>query len=389
MATIRKRGNSYQIRVSTGYDINGNQVIRTKTWKPSAGMTQKQIENELNKQKVLFEQLCKRGIVPVDVKLQTLADQWFDEYANTNLKKSTIQRFKSVSIRIYKALGHLRVDKITHGQIQAFIDDLSRNQKNMLNGKPLSRKSVVHHLNLLSNIFNYAIRLEMIEFNPCSNIYIPKGEKKEKQIYTVDEMKQLFRLVEQYGTTDYKAFLTLAVYSGFRSGEIMGLEWQDIDWENNVISILRTANYTATHGTYIDTPKTKNSVRSLKLPDCVFDALKEMRNEQLERKEIYGTKWIDNDRVFVSKMGKPLYKGEPYKWQKKFTEQHGLRFCDIHSLRHFNATVLIRAGVDVAAVSNALGHSTISTTTNIYCHTFREVQAKTGAAIAAVLNLCD
>ncbi len=195
MATIRKRGNSYQIRVSTGYDINGNQVIRTKTWKPSAGMTQKQIENELNKQKVLFEQQCERGIVPVDVKFQTLADQWFDEYANANLKKSTIQRFKSVSIRIYKAFGHLRVDKITHGQIQAFIDDLSRNQKNMLNGKPLSRKSVVHHLNLLSDIFNYAIRLEMIEFNPCSHIYIPKGEKKEKQIYTVDEMKQLFRLV--------------------------------------------------------------------------------------------------------------------------------------------------------------------------------------------------
>lgn len=83
-------------------------------------------------------------------------------------------------------------------------------------------------------------------------------QEKGKEIYTVEEMKQLFALAEEYGTLDYRAFLTLAVYSGFRSGELMGLEWKDIDWDNNVISVRRTANYTATDGTYTDTPKTKN-----------------------------------------------------------------------------------------------------------------------------------
>ena len=118
----------------------------------------------------------------------------------------------------------------------------------------------------------------------------------------------------------------------------------------------------------------------------VFDILRELREEQLERREIFGTKWINSDRIFVNKLGKPRYKGEPYKWQKKLTEEHGMRFCDIHSLRHFNATVLIRSGVDAAAVSSALGHSSISTTTNIYCHAFNEAQARTGEAIAAVLD---
>ena len=184
-----------------------------------------------------------------------------------------------------------RVDKITRGQIQAFIDDLARNGKNFLNGQPLYRKTIIHHLNLLSDVFNYAIRLEMIEDNPSKNIFVPKGRKKEKEIYTVEEMKQLFALAEEYGTLDYRAFLTLAVYSGFRSGELMGLEWKDIDWDNNVINVRRTANYTATDGTYTDTPKTKKSVRSLKLPDVVFDRLRELRTQQLDNKEIFGTKW--------------------------------------------------------------------------------------------------
>ena len=334
MATIRKRGKTYQIRVSTGYDALYRQVVRTKTWKPKPGISDKQIEAELNKQAVMFEELCTRGIVPSNMKFQELAEKWFDEYAVVNLKKSSVQRLRGVTKRIYSAFGHIRVDKITRGQIQAFIDDLARNGKNFLNGQPLYRKTIIHHLNLLSDVFNYAIRLEMIEDNPCKNIFVPKGRKKEKEIYTVEEMKQLFALAEEYGTLDYRAFLTLAVYSGFRSGELMGLEWKDIDWDNNVISVRRTANYTATDGTYTDTPKTKKSVRSLKLPDVVFDRLRELRMQQLENKEIFGTKWVDSDRIFVNKLGKPLYKGEPYKWQKKLTEEHGMKFCDIHSLRH-------------------------------------------------------
>ena len=389
MATIRKRGKTYQIRVSTGYDALYRQVVRTKTWKPKPGMSDKQIEAELNKQAVMFEELCTRGIVTSNMKFQELAEKWFDEYAVVNLKKSSVQRLRGVTKRIYSAFGHIRVDKITRGQIQAFIDDLARNGKNFLNGQPLYRKTIIHHLNLLSDVFNYAIRLEMIEDNPCKNIFVPKGRKKEKEIYTVEEMKQLFKLVNQYAPLKYKAFLTLAVYSGFRNGELMGLEWKDVDWENNVISVRRTSNYTVTDGNYTDTPKTKSSIRSLKLPQQVFDVLSELRESQLKNKENLGTKWIDSDRLFVTEIGKPLHRGSPYKWHKEFTEKHGFRFCDIHSLRHFNATVLISSGIDAAAVSNALGHSSVSTTTGIYYHAFKEVQARNSQVLASVLDLSD
>lgn len=386
MATIRKRGNTYQIRVSTGYDAKHRQVVRTKTWKPAAGMTERQIKTELNRQAVMFEERCLKGIVSTKVKFEELAERWFEEYAKTNLKKSSVQRLRGTKKRVYDAFGHVRVDKITRGQVQAFVDDLSKNGKNFLNGKPLSRKTVIHHLNLLSDVFSFAIRNEMIDDNPCRNVVVPKGEKKEKAVYTVEEMKQLFELAEKYGTLDYRAFLTLAVYGGFRCGEIMGLEWKDIDRENCVISIRRTANYTSTDGSYTDTPKTQKSIRSLKLPESVFEVLDELHAEQINRKQQLANKWIDSDRLFVNKFGAPLYKGEPYKWQKKLTTEHGMRFCDIHSLRHFNATILIHSGIEIAAVSSALGHSNISTTANIYCHALQEVQAQTGQAISNALN---
>lgn len=389
MANVRKRGNSYQIRVSAGYDSEYRQVIHTKTWKPTPGMTERQIEKEAARQAIMFEEYCKKGIVTVNVKFKEFAEKWLNDFARVNLKKTTFQRMKNTTIRVYAAFGHLRVDSITRGQIQAFVDDMAKNGKNMKTGKPLSRKSIVHHLNFLSDVFNYALRFDMIDSNPCNHIFVPKGEKKEKEIYTVEEMKQLFKLVNQYAPLKYKAFLTLAVYSGFRNGELMGLEWKDVDWENNVISVRRTSNYTVTDGNYTDTPKTKSSIRSLKLPQQVFDVLSELRESQLKNKENLGTKWIDSDRLFVTEIGKPLHRGSPYKWQREFTERHGMRFCDIHSLRHFNATVLINAGVDTATVSSALGHSNISTTTNIYFHAIREAQARTGEAIAAVLDFSD
>lgn len=389
MATVRKRGSSYQIRVSNGYDSQYRQVVRTKTWKPTAGMTSRQIENELQRQVVMFEQLCLKGVYPSNIKFDEFADKWLNEYARINLKKTTYQRMLCSSKRVLAAFGHMRVDKITHGHIQSFIDELSENGKNMKDGKPLARKSVIHHLNFLSDVFSYALRLGMLENNPCANIFVPKGPKKEKQIYTVDEMKQLFKLAETDGTLNYRAFLTLAVYSGFRSGELLGLEWKDIDWENNVISVRRTSYYTPIDGVFTDTPKTQKSKRSLKLPDAVFELLRKLKTWQNCNRQLYGTKWIECDRVFVTDIGKPVFKGQPYKWHKSFTEHHGLRFCDIHSLRHFNATVLIQSGIDAATVSSALGHSSISTTTNIYYHAFQEAQARTGPVIASVMNFTD
>lgn len=385
MATIRKRGNSYQIRVSCGYDTSGNQVVQTMTWKPADGMNKKQIEKELQKQAILFEDKCMEGQVTANIKFQDFAEQWFEEYAKLNLRNTSYERMKQLTVRVYPAIGHLRLDKITSRHIQQFINDLALNGKSLKNGRPLSRKTAVHHLSFISDVFSYAVKMEMLTDNPCKRVTVPKGEKKEKDIYTLEEVAQLFQLLET-APLKYRTFFTLAIYSGFRRGEMLGLEWKEVDWEHNVISVRRTSNYTAFKGIYTDTTKTKKSQRSLKFPQSVMDLLREYKAEQDEERIKLGTKWQDYDRLFVKWDGRPMNNNTPYFWLKEFCEENNFRFCDIHSLRHFYASALINEGVDAATVSGALGHSTITTTTSIYCHVFNQAQARAGDAIASVLD---
>ncbi len=113
MATIRKRGNSYQIRVSCGYDTSGNQVEQSMTWKPDKNMTEKQIQKELNRQAVMFEEACMKGQIVSPIKFEDFARQWFTEYAELKLKAQTIRGYHYLEPRIYKAIGHMRMDKIT------------------------------------------------------------------------------------------------------------------------------------------------------------------------------------------------------------------------------------------------------------------------------------
>ena len=385
MATIRKRGNSYQIRVSCGYDTSGNQVVQTMTWKPAENMSKKQIEKELQKQAILFEDKCMKRQVTANIKFQDFAEQWFEEYAKLNLRCTSYERMKQLTVRVYPAIGHLKLDKITSRHIQQFINDLALNGKSLKTGKPLSRKTAVHHLSFISDVFSYAVKMGMLTDNPCKRVSVPKGRKKEKSIYTLEEVEQLFELLKS-APIKYRAFFTLAIYSGFRRSELLGLEWKDVDFDNNVISVRRASNYTKERGTYTDTTKTEKSQRSLKFPDMVMDILRELKSAQdMERMQM-GNKWTDTDRLFVRDNGLPMNNSRPYKWFRDFCERNDFRFCDIHSLRHFYASALINEGVDAATVSSALGHSLISTTTSIYCHAFQQAQAIAGDAIANRLD---
>ena len=385
MANIRKRGNTYQIRVSCGYKLNGEQVVQTMSWKPPEGMTPKQAEKEVQKQAILFEEKCLRGQVTANVKFEEFAEQWFEEYARLNLRKSSFERMRQVTQRVYPAFGHLRLDRITGRQIQQFINELVLNGKNMQTGKPLSRKTAMHHLSFISDVFSYAVRMDIVSDNPCRKVYVPKGGKKEKEIYSIEEIEQLFRLLED-APLKYRTFFTLAVYTGFRRGELMGLEWKDIDFESGVVSVRRTSNYTVKTGIYTDTTKTKSSQRSMKLPQLVLDILKDHKAEQDEERQKLGTKWFECDRLFVTADGHPMHNNTTYNWLRKFCKKNDFPFRDIHSLRHFYASALINEGIDVATVSSALGHSAISTTTSIYLHAFQDANARASEAIANVLD---
>ena len=385
MANITKRKNSYSIRVSCGYDVAGKQIFQTMTWTPEKGMTKKQIEKELDRQAVLFEENCKKGFQSKAVKFETFCEEWFEEYAKINLRNTTYERLYQLRDRVYKAIGHLRMDKITTRQIQAFVSSLSKDGANLITGKPLAPKTVRHYLNLISDVYGYATRMGVVSDNPCRNVTVPKDAPKEKKIYTVEEVTKFLNLLENE-TLKYRVFFNLLIFSGFRRGEILGLEWKDVDFENNVISVHRTSCHTTKKGTYTDTTKTKKSQRTLKFPQAIMDMLRDFKEEQDAEALKIGDKWVETDRLFTKWNGEPEYPEMPYKWLKRFCEKNGLPFYGLHSYRHFFASVLVNEGVDIVSVSGALGHSNVATTSNIYCHILESSRAKVSAAITNALK---
>ena len=388
MATIRKRGNSYQIRVSTGYDTNGNHKEQAMTWKPPEGMSERQIQKELNRQAVMFEEACAHGYYTTAMKFQDLAEEWFREYAELNLRKTTLYRTKQLTHRVYPVLGHLRIDKLSARQIQSFINSLAKEGANEKTGKPLARKSMIHHLSFISGVFSYAVRGGMISENPCSKVVIPKGEVKEKEIYTQEQMQQLLSLMHGQ-PLKYRVFFYLIAYSGFRRGEMLGLEWKDVDFDNQIISVKRTSNYVAGIGNYTDTTKTKRSQRTLKIAAPIMGMLRELQNEQAVDALRLGNQWVETDRIFTRWNGTPMGNHTPYKWLRKLCEENGLPFYGIHSFRHFAASSMISAGLDVTTVSGALGHCNAGTTLNVYSHMFQTAQARVSEAMDGVFGFLN
>lgn len=457
MATIRKRegktGVSYLIRSSVGYDVSGRQVMRSMTWRPTLGMTPKQIEKELNRQAVLFDEKCAaQGAGNGNIKFEAFAGQWFKEYAEPSLRPRTVARLHQLEERTYTAIGHIRLDKLTARHIQSFIDNLGedgvstrqdrakpkvdftellkeqgltqkalsersgasrsvvsslcRGESVMIHtaarvaealgmdvktlftvqkaGGKLAPKSIKHYLSFISSVLDYAFRFNMIPNNPCRRVTVPTGPKVERECYTLEEAQRFLDSLEVV-PTKYRAFFVLAIYGGLRRGELLGLEWPDIDFQNHVVKVRRTSGYLKDRGVFTDETKTEKSRRTLKLPACVFDVLRLHRTEQLEDRLKLGDQWKDHGRLFTNLDGSPMHPNTPYHWLKRFCEQTGQRFLGVHAFRHLNASLLINSGADVKTVSASLGHSQVTTTLNIYAHTFEEAQARASEAVADLL----
>lgn len=386
MATIKeyegKKGKSYNISVSCGYNNQGRQIVKRKTWRPDPGMTEAQIRKELDRQVSLFESKCKSGYgqTAYNIKFEEFAEQWLDEYAKLKMRPNTYNRMLQLRDRIYPAIGHMKIDKITRRDIINLVNDLVTTKKAKDSTKVLASKTVKNYLNFVSDVFGYAIECELININPCSNIKIrcTDGNKpKPHEYYTMTELCELFDLMEKNNVPlKYRVFFKLDFLSGFRRGEILGLEWKAIDWERKTISVSQTSNYTPGKGIYKGEPKTKSSNRVGCYKDELFDLLAEYKKQQETNKKKLGSKWNDNDRLFTKWNGEPMFPTTPYDWLYKFCKKHDFRFCNVHSFRHSHASGLIAGGLDAPKVAADLGHSNVMTTMSIYAHEFQMAQAE-------------
>ena len=367
MSTIRKRGNSYQIRVSAGYDTQGNHKEQAMTWKPPAGLSEQQIQKKLNRVAAKFEDDCMNGYLTATIKFQDFAEQWFKEYAEIKLKTQTLRCYHNMEKRVYNAIGHMRLDKITVRTIQKFVSELTKEKKYNSKGEVIGKlapKTIKHHIAFISTVFDYAVRMQMLQNNPCKNVTLPPIVTKEREVYTLEEVQQMLDLFEHESEANFKyvIFFTLAAFTGLRRGELLGLEWKDFDFENYLMTVVRAWEWTKEKGIYTDTPKTKSSNRMLKIPAELSAQLLRFKEWQDNYKSSIGSKWVETDRLFTKWNGEPMGMRSPYKFFERFCQRTDMRFVSIHSFRHFNASAMILNGVDVKTVQTCLGHSDVTTT---------------------------
>ena len=166
--------------------------------------------------------------------------------------------------------------------------------------------------------------------------------------------------------TKYKVAIILTVFTGVRLGELMGLEWQDIDFKNGIICINRSSQYLADLGVFTKVPKTESSIREIAIPEFIVSLLEEYKLWYEDQKSFYGELWTDSDRLFVQVDGKPMHPSTISKWFVKFVAQIGLPVINFHGLRHTNASLLVAQNIDIAVISARLGHAQISTTLDFY-----------------------
>ena len=219
-------------------------------------------------------------------------------------------------------------------------------------------------------VFAMAKRQRLIEHNYASADYISYGKKPQRNIVCLDdkEAKELFRAIMRYQDIRAKTAILILLLTGMRRGELVGLEWKDIDYDKNTISISRTGAYCKSLGIYTKEPKTAGSIRIITVSEIVIKQLKEYQEWYNSNKANWGDRWIDSGRLFVQEHGEPICPSTIRFWLNKLLTENGMPHITVHSLRHTNITMQIAAGVPLVTVAGRAGHSRTSTTTDIYSH---------------------
>jgi len=408
MASIKKRGNSYRVIVSNGRDMSGKQIIETATFTPDPEKTEKQNQKALDIFALEFEQKVKSGKYLDGEKLK-YADYiplWLKDYAQKQMEQTSIERCESsLNGIIIPAIGHLKMAGIMPLHIQGLYDNLLE-KGYMSNGtkKQYSNNTIKRIHQIISSTLSIAVQWQLIESNPCQRVKPPKVEKsanvkhftlEEAQIflkeldkpYTVShcgrQRKDGSPSAKHYETKNvplqYKVFFHMALFGGFRRGELIALKWSDIDFNKGIVSITKSSARTK-KGIITKVPKSYSSNRTVSLPLDTMKLIKSYKVEQSKYRLSLGTAWQGDNYIFIQDDGKQMDLSTPNKMFKKIVnrynetakEEDQLSEITLHGLRHTSATLLIAQNIDVKTVSGRLGHSECSTTMDIYAHALKK-----------------
>ncbi|MGA3674374.1 tyrosine-type recombinase/integrase [Lysinibacillus agricola] len=353
--SIKLRGSNWTYVVDVGIDpVTGKRKQKTK----GGFKRKKDAQSALNK--LLVEIDDNRYIDPSKETFSEFIDRWFTEHFQKRIGETTAVNKNSLKDKHLikeNPFAHKPLSKITTEDIDVFYN---------LKIDEGYRGSYIRKMHqLLKQAFEQAKKWEKISSNPVDNAEPPSIKKEEMKIWSPQEIN-VFLL---YCTDErYRMIFLLAIYTGMRRGEILGLKWSDIDFEKKKITVKRSLAYTPKKGYIFTKLKTKNAKREILITDMLIDELLKHLKRQQTWKQRFEKEYRDQDFVICTEKGTEQDPRNVLVMMKRLISIANVTSIRFHDLRHTHASILISEGVDIVKVAHRLGHSNPKITLETYAH---------------------
>ncbi|NQT74671.1 MAG: site-specific integrase [Chloroflexi bacterium] len=375
---IRKRGNSWVIVAYLGRDPQTGK--RRYQWQSVKG-NKKQAEKELT---ALLTRL-ENGIYikPTKMTVEEYLEQWLQDYVSSNVRPRTREDYTSkVRLHIIPELGRVGLTELQPSHIQAFYR--KKLESGRIDGKGgLSARTVLHLHRILSESLEHAMRWGYVGRNVARLVDPPRAIHKEMQTLNADEVH---KLLDAFKGTIYYPITYLAIHTGLRRSELLGLRWRDVDLDMatlSVVQVLLTLNGGIVH---FQEPKTHKSRRQVSLAPSVALELRKHKEDQQINYMMTGNQLTPDSLVFSHSDGAPILPSAVSHNFVKIARHIGLVGVRFHDLRHTHATLLLKDGIHPKVVQERLGHSNISMTLDTYSHVTPDMQRSAAQALEKVLS---
>jgi integrase len=381
MASIRKRGkNSYLLIQEQGYDAKGKRIQHTKTIlveDPSLRRAPKRLQEYLNTELVKFKMEVESGtyVTPEKLTFKAFVDQWKRKHVFVDLADKTIDNYLlQLDNRIVPYFENLYMDQVKTMHILDYLEFL-RTPEARMDGKknPLGSATIVYNYRILRSLFGKAVEWNILKKNPMIGIKKPnEDDVGEMQYYEEAEIGALFLALENE-PLHLRSLVILAITTGMRRAELLGLEWKYIDLDRGILEIKNTIPKFKNGKPVVKGTKNKKT-RKIALSPSVVAELQMYYEEWMRERNMITELWEDGkfEYLFCHPNGKPLNPERLTKHWTAFYRRHKLRPIRLHDLRHTSVSWMIYQKVHLAAIAKRVGHSNTKMM-SIYGHIFESV----------------
>jgi integrase len=364
-----KRGITWTFVIDVGRDAGGKRIQRWRRGFSTKKAAEAAMQLEIHQ---------RRSGTYIETSTETvgeLLDRWLETVIRHKVKPTTLEDYAfTVRKHLKPALGRIPVQALTPATVQSFYSD------RLDAGIGAGTVQLCH--GRLSQALSLAVREGIVTRNVCTAADPPTPRPKPSEVWTAEEARKVIAA----STGDlYAPLWVLALGTGFRRGELLGLRWQDLDVSRLMLSVKQTV-VLLNNAPAIQTPKTSAALRTIRISQEIADALSAHRLAQVERR-LAAPSWNDGDLVFCTGEGKAINPNSLYDRFDAIIEQANVKRIPLHGMRHTHATLLLAAGTPIKAVSERLGHSKTSITLDTYAHVLPDMQDRAVDAIDAALFL--